>query len=288
MKKFFYCLLISISALILYLSYFINNEKKVYAVQKFVLFNNNSTIGGFMFKPKNAGNKVPAVIISHGFLCNLLFSFSYVRSFTRIGFVCFIFDYPNSGTMLFSSGKFFNLKNNSFESEKSDLNTVLNYVQSIDFIDKDHISLVGCSQGGVIATMLTAERSNEINNLILFYPAFNIPIEAHKGQMMDKKFDINNPPESLRVILVVKLYKCYIESATSLDIYETIKKINQKILIVHGDLDIFVNINYSIEASKVCKNCELLVIKRGTHGFFFGGWSKAMNRTNSFLLDGLK
>lgn len=288
MIKLHHFLLITVSILIFYISYFIYNEKKIYTVQKFTLFNNNFTIGGFMFTPKNAGNKIPAVIISHGFLCNLLFSFSYVRSFTRIGFACFIFDYPNSGLMLFSSGKFLNLKNNSFQSEKSDLSAVLNYVQSIDFIDKNHISLVGCSQGGVIATMLTAERLNEINNLILFYPAFNIPEEAHKGQMMDKKIDINNPPEYMRVIFVIKLYKCYFESAINLDIYETLKKINRNILIVHGDKDSFVNINYSRKAHDVCNNSDLLVIKRGTHGFFLGGWKTAMNRTNSFLLDGLK
>lgn len=168
------------------------------------------------------------------------------------------------------------------------MSTVFDYVQSVDFIDKEHITLVGCSQGGVIATMLTYERSNEINNMILFYPAFNIPMDAHKGQMMDKKFDMNNPPECLRVILIIKLYKCYIESAKNLDIYGIFKKIDRNILIVHGDKDSFVNIDYSKKAHNVSNNSDLLIIKGGSHGFFLGGWTMAMNRTNTFLLDGLK
>lgn len=182
-----------------------------------------------MFTPKNAGPKVPAVIISHGFLCNLFFSYSYVRSFTRQGFACFIFDYPNSGIIFFSSGKFLNLQHNSFQSEQSDLNAVFEYVRSIEFIDEKHISLVGCSQGGVISTMLTAARSSEINNLILFYPAFNIPVEASNGILMNKKFDVNNPPDCLRVLLIVKLYKCYIESAINIDIYQILKSIDRRI-----------------------------------------------------------
>lgn len=66
-------------------------------------------------------------------------------------------------------------------TEKEDLSTVLDYVKNQPFVDSNHIFLMGCSQGGFVSALLAAERENEIEKLILNYPALCICDDCRKG-----------------------------------------------------------------------------------------------------------
>lgn len=107
-----------------------------------------------------------------------LHSLLYANKISEFGFHAFVFDFPGSG-----AGK--SMGRTSLEmtvlTEKEDLSTVLDYVKNQPFVDSNHIFLMGCSQGGFVSALLAAERENEIEKLILNYPALCICDDCRKG-----------------------------------------------------------------------------------------------------------
>ncbi len=59
----------------------------------------------------------------------------------------------------------------------------------------------------------------------------------------------------------------YPKSAKDIIIYNEIQKIIADILIIHGDSDRIVNMEYSEKANAVAKNSKLEILKGAGHGF---------------------
>ena len=80
----------------------------------------------------------------------------------------------------------------------------------------------------------------DIERLVLFYPAFCIPDDARRGQMMFAKFDpANIPPVVSRYPM--KLGDVYVKAVINMDIYEEIRGYEGPVLLVHGTKDKIVN-----------------------------------------------
>lgn len=104
----------------------------------------------------------------------------YARVFVEEGYAAVCFDFCMSGSGK-SSGSSLGM---SVLTEKADLLNVLDYIKTLDFVDASCITLVGCSQGGLVSALAAAERGNEVEQLILYYPALCIPDDARRGQMI--------------------------------------------------------------------------------------------------------
>jgi len=143
---------------------------------------------------------------------------------------------------------------------------------SKEYADSKDITIMGCSQGGVVCSLVAAKEKYNINKLILFYPAFCIPDDAKAGKMIFAKFDPYHLPEMIRCG-PMKLGKCYVEDVINMDLFEEIKHYKKDVLIVHGTKDKIVDIDYSKRAYDVYKNNDLNrnvrfeIIKDGKHGF---------------------
>lgn len=74
----------------------------------------------------------------------------YAVYLSKLGYVCFTFDFCGGGLFNSSDGKTTDM---SIFSEIDDLEAVAKYVGELDYIDKSRISLLGCSQGGVVSAM---------------------------------------------------------------------------------------------------------------------------------------
>ncbi len=89
---------------------------------------------------------------------------------------------------------------------------------------------------------------------------------------MFAKFDPNNLPEIIRCG-PMKLGRCYIEDVLKMNPFEEINGYKKDVLIVHGEKDKIVNINYSKMAYGIYinnnsnRNIRFEVIKNGKHGF---------------------
>lgn len=236
---------------------------------------------GFILRPQRIG-RLPAVIVSHGFASCTRDTKKYARIFVDEGFIAVCFDFCMSGSGR-SSGSSLGM---SVLTEKTDLFNVLDYVKGLDCVDPDHITLAGCSQGGLVSALAAAERENEVKRLVLYYPALCIPDDARRGHMISAKFDPDHVPAQFRA-LFVRLGAKYALDAQGLDPYREICGFPKPVLIVHGTEDKLVDIGYSRRAAQLYQNCRLVEVK-GDHGFVFSGFAQSKRATVEFLRTGLR
>ena len=243
---------------------------------RFELDSQGCKLRGFILRPPQAG-RLPTVIVSHGFASCTRDTKKYAMVFAEEGYaaVCFDFCMSGSGT---SSGSSLGM---SVLTEKTDLLHVLDYVKTLDFVDTDRITLAGCSQGGFVSALAAAEREDEIERLILYYPALCIPDDARRGQMINAKFDPAHVPERFRA-LFVRLSSKYVLDVIGMDPFREICGFQKPVLIVHGTKDKLVDISYSRRACESYPNCRLVEVD-GNHGFIFSGFAEGKTATLDFL-----
>lgn len=212
---------------------------------------------------EDLSKKSPAVIISHEYAASMKSTFPYAAALSKFGFHCFIFDFPGSGTGK-STGR------SSLEmtviTEKEDLSTVLDYVKEQSFVDSDRIILMGCSQGGFVSALLAAERENEIEKLILNYPALCICDDCRKGSILGTEIDVNNIPEDFTAF-GVHLSPKYVHAGAALEPWKEMCTFKKPVLILHGNADKIVNISYSETAAKKYPDAKLTVIDGADHHY---------------------
>ena len=102
-------------------------------MQKYVEIKRDGlTLRGMLHVPDNVSSKVPMVILLHGF-CD-----------------------DRNGE---SDGRFENM---TISSEILDAKAMLNYVESLDFVDSKKIAIHGCSLGGCVASMVAGQCKEKI------------------------------------------------------------------------------------------------------------------------------
>ena len=248
------------------------------AIRPFKIMSNGVRLAGYIMIPKNASGKLPTVIVSHGFGSNMLISYSYAKVFVDMGYAAVCYDFPNSGSSLFSGGSGVNM---SVIDNKEDLKNLLAYVRNLNFVDPDHIILAGCSQGGMVTALTAPEVEDKIERIILYYPALCIPDDARKGNVIGTKIDPNNVPDTFRAI-VFKVGKKYPLDSMKLDPYKEICGFKKPVFIVHGKEDMIVSNEYSVRAQKNYPDCTLKLI-HGDHGFIFFGARASKRATRKYL-----
>ena len=204
--------------------------------------NQDKTIRGVEYLP--AGEKLPAVIMSHGFGgCQAELS-DWALRLAEMGLAVYTYDFCGGGRGI-SDGDTAEM---TVLTEREDLETVLAYVQALPYTDNDRIVLWGFSQGGFVSALAAARIGEQIRGLILIYPAFCIPDDGRAGVMPGTPgFDPDHIPEIL-MAGDMRVGKAYVEVSQKIDIYREIVKYRGNVLIVHGLSDAMVNYNYSVHA----------------------------------------
>jgi len=249
-------------------------------IKAFTLGKTGARIRGLAYFPEHCGEALPAVIISHEFGLNMLSAARYALSVCRLGYAVFIFDFRGSGSGI-SSGRSADM---SVLTEKDDLSQVLDYVRSLSNIDASRITLMGCSQGGMVSAMLAAERESEIAGLILCYPALCIPDDARRGSVLGTEFSPDAPPQSFRA-LYVKLGRRYIEDVLRLEPWREICSFSKPVLIVHGTSDGIVPFRYAELAHGRYPDSRLIKLEGARHLFPIRGAKKAKKEIAAFLAE---
>ncbi|MCF0137690.1 MAG: alpha/beta fold hydrolase, partial [Oscillospiraceae bacterium] len=129
----------------------------------------------------NNSKETGTIIISHEFGLNMLSTARYARGLRRAGYNVFIFDFAGSGSGL-SKGR--RSTDMSVLTEKDDLKLVFEHVKKLDYVDPDKLILGGASQGGFVTALFSAERKDEVQKMFLYYPAFNIPDDSKRGNII--------------------------------------------------------------------------------------------------------
>ena len=225
------------------------------------------TIKGTVFLPKGKTD-CPIAVISHGFMANQMFSQIHAQNLAKMGYAAFCFDFCG-GTLVGSSDG--DSTDMSVLTEAEDLKAVIEFAKSQSYTDENELILLGCSQGGLVSAIVAAEMKEEIDALILLYPALCIPDDARSGEMMFAKFDPQNVPETFWCG-PMKLGRRYVTDVIEMDPYEIIHQYTGKVLIIHGNQDKIVDIPYALRAvetySQAGADVEMKIIDKGGHMFF--------------------
>ncbi len=217
--------------------------------QELWLQNGSRQIFGVLSSPaRTDGEKLPVAIISHGFNGTHWFGKDYFLMMQERGYMCYAFDFP-SGSVKSRSDN--NTMNMSVKDQVDDLLAIVSYFRDRPDVDVTRIVLIGESQGGLVSALAAAELSKEINQLVLIYPAFCIP-----ENWQERYPNLDEIPDTTRM-WNVPLGRKYFTDVRDMDVYKMIKKYKKPVLIIHGDKDQVVPLNYSERAVKTYKNAEL-------------------------------
>lgn len=230
---------------------------------------NGLTVRGTEYRPPSKeGARLPVAVVCHGFMAFQDTVRSYAVALAEEGYLSYCFDFCG-GSLFFgkSDGRTTDM---SVLTEVEDLKAVIAYAKERPYADGDRLTLMGCSQGGLVAA-LTAAGGAGAKKLVLFYPAFCIPDDARAGKMMMAKFDPADVPETV-YCGPMKLGRKYVTDAQNLDPYREIAPFDGKVLIVHGSADGIVKRGYIDRAfatysARAKGSARLEIIDGGKHMF---------------------
>ena len=228
-----------------------------FSTEELKLHSGEKEVYGILYRPDGL-KKAPLVIISHGFGGTNLFGKAYAEALAPLGYAVYCFDFCGGSNFSRSEGKTSEM---SIFSEADDLKAVMDQLSGMDGIDPGHIILLGESQGGMVSSLVAAERPDRVERLLLIYPAFCI-----KDDWVKMYPTLDDMPEEVD-FWGMKLGHPYLEGLYNLDVYETIAQYKGPVAIFHGDQDQVVNISYAQRAEEAYKNCTLTILPGEGHGF---------------------
>ena len=219
------------------------------------------TIRGRVFRPE--GNGLPIAILSHGFMANQSMMKDYAAAAAEAGYAAFTYDFCGGCIQGKSDGKTTDM---SVLTEVEDVKAVISYASSLPYTDESKLVLIGASQGGFVSALAAAEMGDQIDRLVLLYPALCIPDDARKGQMMFAKFDPHDIPPVINCG-PMKLGSVYAEAVMDMDPFAAISPYRNPVLIIHGSDDRIVNPDYAKRAESSYPDAQLEIIQGAGHGF---------------------
>ncbi|MBQ3449031.1 MAG: alpha/beta fold hydrolase [Synergistaceae bacterium] len=248
---------------------------------------------GLLYMPET-DSKVPLVITAHELGSNYARRWpQYGEALAAHGIAVYTFDFAGGGPKTRTDGTPGSHSDGettemSVMTEVRDLESVIEAAKSWNFVDTDKIAVIGGSQGGAVSVITAARHADEIAGLVLLYPALIIQDDLHK-KFAEK--DDCPPVYSYNGWLDVS--PIYVNDMWDYDIYADMPKYSKPVLILHGDKDFIVPIEYSQRAAKTYPDSEFHVIKNGGHGFQGEtfeqaiGYIKTYFRKINLLPDGL-
>lgn len=224
-----------------------------YTSETLYCMNGDSRIYGVMCRPA-AGDRVPAVLLSHSYALTHAAMLSYAQAIAGQGCAAYCFDFCGGSSESLSDG---DTSEMTVFTEVDDLKAVLATVRELDFVDPDRIFLLGSSQGGLVSALVAEDCRDEVCGMVLFYPAFNIAemVNLFAGSSFGSSFDLFGMSEA------------YVSSLAGYDVFAHIGTYDGDVLILHGSNDMIVPLSYSEQAVALYPHAELQVIEGANHGF---------------------
>ncbi len=209
--------------------------------------------------PKGNPEKCPICVLIHGFTGHMeeRHIVSVQEAMNEVGLAVLRIDMYGHGS---SEGEF---RNHTLYKWLSNGMAAIDYARSLDFVTD--IYLCGHSQGGLTAMLLAGMERERVKALISLSLALVILDGARKGELLGKPFDPDNIPEELMSWDGRALSGNYVRAAQTLHIEDAAKRFDKPVMIVHGDQDEAVPVQYSIDAKDLYKDCRLELIKGDTH-----------------------
>lgn len=217
-------------------------------------------LNGQIYIP-NSKNKVPLVIFAHGFNGSYRQGRVYADMLASRGYAVYTFDFVHGGPKSQSSS---NAKELTVTSQVEDLKSVLKVSQEWTEIEPNQTSLLGISQGGLVASLVASQEPKSVQNLLLMYPAFVISELPH--QVYDS---LDQVPEESKIFdqFDMEISPNYLLDVWPIHIYTELAKYPGPVLILHGNQDEIVPFSYSEKARPYLQNGQVQIIDGAGHDF---------------------
>ena len=122
----------------------------------------NNIYGQFYYPADFDENQTyPVVIMSHGIgsTSQMMERAKWPEKAAQDGYVVYTFDFCGGSQNGNSDMDFMDM---TVMTEKSDLSAVMDFVKSKDYVDQDHLFLLGQSQGGLVSALTAADRADDV------------------------------------------------------------------------------------------------------------------------------
>ena len=213
------------------------------------------------------GEQIPMVIMMHGFGGNkgggerkTLFDVI-ADKLEAQGIATIRFDFNGHGE---SEGEFWQ---HTVPNEIEDALQVFEYVRDLRYVST--VSVLGHSQGGVVASMVAGKLGAEIKSAVLMAPAAVLRDDAIRGSTFGANYDPLNLQGDWIELMGgrQKLGTEYIRTAFNLPIYETAANYKGPLCVIHGTGDRVVPYTYGVRYTEQSPNAELYILPGEDHGF---------------------
>jgi len=233
----------------------------------------NRELLGTLYIPEGK-ERCPMVIFSHGYNgCRNDFVL-HAKYLAERGIAAFCFDF-GGGSLKDRSGM--PTTEMSIFTEKEDLRAVIAAVKALKITDVEKLFLFGASQGGLVTALTVEEIPDEVKGMILLYPAFCIADD------WNKRFPgLEDIPEE-HELWGMKLGRVYFESIHGFDVFEHVGTYNRQVLVLHGDKDPVVTLDYSERIVQTYEKVQLQVFYGEGHGFTPEAEQKVMELLGEFV-----
>lgn len=190
--------------------------------EQITIFGDHGQLAAVVQTPDNR-ETYPMVILMHGFSASKDYKLLELiaNDLEKEGIASIRFDFNGHGD---SEGRFQDM---TVLNEIEDAKQVYAYVKQLPNVT--NISLIGHSQGGVVASMLAGELSQKegstaIQSLVLLAPASNIKDGALGSGTFGIQFNVEAMPEYIELPSGLRVGRNYFKTAYNLPIYETAKQ----------------------------------------------------------------
>ena len=223
--------------------------------------------------------KVRMVIICHGFGGDkdYLLLRTIANHLQEAGIASIRFDFNGCGK---SEGRFQDM---TVLNEIEDAKKVIDYAQKLPWVSG--ISIVGHSQGGVVASMVAGQLKKSIKSVALCAPAAVLRDDALRGTTQGATYDPHHIPEYVDLPRGMRMGRDYVVTAQTLPIYETAKEYKGAVLVIHGTWDVIVPYTYGERYHQGYKNSRLILLPQVDHIF---STEEARNKTATEITEFIK
>lgn len=232
---------------------------------------NNRNISGRLYLPQKY--KCPMVILSHGFNGSGDDFSEYATALFKNGIGACVFDF--CGGSLRSKSDLSTTEMTVF-TEKEDLLAVIDFIEKQPYTEK--IFLFGASMGGLVSALCAQENTDKIQGMILLYPALCVADD------WNKRFPKVEEIPAAYNAWEVPLGKAFFETLHNFNVFEHIGKFKKDVLIIHGNEDKIVPLEYSIRANEIYTNSRLKIFQGEGHGFSDIATDKTISMIIDFIL----
>lgn len=212
-------------------------------------------IYGVAYIPQTYG-KTPLAIFAHELGATHRSGIPYAEALASCGIAAYTFDFRGGSASSRSDG---DTDSMSVMTEADNICAVLDAAATWDFVDAEHIVLIGASHGGMASAIAASRRPDDLCALILLYPALVAYDAVH-----EKYSSLDEVPRSFWLGKLIHVGKHFVSDSWDYNVYADMPKFKNPVLILHGDRDQVVDISYSERAAATYPDCEFHVMHNVT------------------------